>query len=165
VAAQAPGSAIDVDFVRGGVPSSAVIASGSRADSAYLGILVVNTYTSDFEVDISLEGIGGPSAGLVFALAIVDSMTPQPLLADIHVAGTGAIAADGSVGEISSAEKKAVSAADAGAGLFLVPVGNCADLAGRIPDGLEVAAVDSLATAIDSITAWRSGDGELPECM
>lgn len=165
VATQPPGSAIEVDFVRDGAPSSVVIESGTRADSAYLGVLVVNTYTSDFEVDISLEGIGGPSAGLVFALAIVDSMTPQPLLADVHVGGTGAIAADGSVGQISGVEKKAVSVAGAGAGLFLVPEGNCADLAGRIPDGLEVAAVDSLATAIDSITAWRSGDGELPECM
>jgi PDZ domain-containing protein len=165
VAAQPPGSEIRVDYVRGAAEDSVVIASGSRDGRAYLGIVLVNNYSSDFAVDIALEGIGGPSAGLVFALAIVDSMTPEPLLADVHVGGTGTISAEGAVGAISGADKKAVSVADAGAGLFLVPEDNCADLADRVPDGLEVAAVGSLEAAIDSITAWRSGGGEFPACI
>jgi PDZ domain-containing protein len=165
VAAQAPGAEIGVDYVRGGAEGSVVITSGSRDDGAYLGVLLVDNYSSDFEVDIALEGIIGPSAGLIFALAIVDSMTPDALLADVHVGGTGTISADGSVGAIGGVEKKAVSVADAGAGLFLLPEANCADLGDRVPDGLAVAAVDSLDAAIDSITAWRSGDGEFPGCM
>jgi PDZ domain-containing protein len=165
VAAQPAGADIRVDYLRDDVAGSVVISSGSRDGAAYLGIVLTTNYTSDFQVDIALEGIGGPSAGLVFALAIVDTMTPEPLLADVHVGGTGTIDAAGAVGAISGVEKKAVSVADAGAGLFLVPEDNCADLLDRVPDGLEVAAVGSLETAIDSITAWRSGDGELPECM
>lgn len=167
VAEQAAGSAITVDYLRDGAAGSVTVTGGSREDGssgAYLGILVVDRYTSDFAVDIALDGIGGPSAGLVFALAIVDSMTPDDLLGGTHVAATGAIDAQGGVGAIGSVEKKAISVAEAGAGLFLVPQDNCGDLGDRIPDGLAVTPVDNLATAIDSISAWRSGDGELPKC-
>jgi PDZ domain-containing protein len=167
VAAQPAGTPITVDYVRDGAAGSVTATGGSRGDGssgAYLGILVVDRYTSDFEVDIALDGIGGPSAGLVFALAIVDSMTPEDLLDGAHVAATGAIDAQGGVGAIGSVEKKALSVSEAGAGLFLVPRDNCDDLGDRIPEGLVVIPVDSLATAIDSVSAWRSGNGELPKC-
>jgi PDZ domain-containing protein len=167
VAAQPAGSAITVDYMRNDAADSVTVTGGSRdagGGGAYLGILVVDRYTSDFEVDIALDGIGGPSAGLVFALAIVDSMTPEDLFEGTHVAGTGAIDAQGRVGAIGSVDKKALSADDAGAGLFLVPQENCSDLPDRIPEGLTVVPVATLATAIDSMSAWRSGDGELPRC-
>ncbi len=166
VASAEAGSDITVDFLRDGTAETVSIASGSRGatSSAYLGVLVVDNYTSDFGADVALDGIGGPSAGLVFTLAMVDAMTPEPLLDGRHIAGTGTIDAQGRVGPIGGADKKAVSAADAGAELFVVPKDNCADLGGRIPAGLTVVAVDTLAAAIDSIIAWRSGDGELPTC-
>ena len=167
VAALPAGSQVAVDYVRDGEPASVSITSVARPDGspgAYLGLLLVDSYTSDFVANVALKGIGGPSAGMVFALAMTDRMTPGDLLGGGHVAGTGTIDAQGRVGPIGGIDKKAISVQRSGAELFVVPKENCADLAGRVPQGLTVAAVDTLSAAIDSITAWRSGDGELPSC-
>lgn len=161
------GSPVAVAYRRDGEPGEAVITSAVRPDGsagAYLGILLVDNYTSDFTAEVSLDGIGGPSAGLVFSLAMLDEMTPGELLAGAHVAGTGTIDAKGEVGGIGGVEKKAVSVQRSGASLFLVPQANCADLAGRVPAGLTVVPVTTLSDAVDSITAWRAGSKELPVC-
>lgn len=164
VGAQEPGTELEIDYLRDGQASSATITSEAIDGQARIGLLLATEYSSDFEVEISLDGIGGPSAGLAFALAIVDTMTPDSLLGGVHVGATGTISPDGTVGMVSGVGKKSVSVADGGAGLFLVPKDTCDELSVLAPDGLTVAAVDSLSTAIDSITAWRSGEGELPTC-
>ncbi len=167
VAARPSGSEITVEYTRDGSAEQAVITAGSRddgSDSAYLGLLLVDNYTSDFTADVTLEGIGGPSAGMVFSLAMVDRMTPGDMLGGSQVAGTGTIDAQGNVGPIGGADKKIISVQRAGAGLFLVPRANCPDVAGAAPEGLTVVAIDTLSTAIDSIESWRAGDRELPTC-
>ena len=73
-----------------------------EVDRPVIGILVEDSYRSDFEVELNLDGIGGPSAGTVLALAIVDKLTPGDLLDGRHVAGTGTIGPDGAVGGIGS---------------------------------------------------------------
>lgn len=161
------GSQVAIAYVRDGTPGEVRIESGARPDGtagAYLGLMLVDNYTSDFTANVALDGIGGPSAGLVFSLAMVDEMTPGELVAGSHVAGTGSIDADGNVGDIGGIDKKIVSVQRAGATLFLVPPGNCADLIGRIPDGLTVVPVPTLSAAVDSITAWQSGSKDLPAC-
>ena len=167
VRAEPAGSRITVDYTRDGQPGTVTVTGAGRpdgGDGSYLGVLLVDSYTSDFTAKVSLDGIGGPSAGMIFALGMVDKMTPEDLLGDGFVAGTGSIDAEGSVGPIGGIDKKMIAAADQGAGLFLAPRGNCAEVTQRVPEGLTVAAVGTLSEAIDSIRSWRDGAEDLPSC-
>ena len=88
-----------------------------------------------FDVKISLDKVGGPSAGMMFALGIVDTVTPGDLTGGKHVAGTGTITPDGAVGPIGGIGQKMVGARSGGATMFLAPAANCDDVVGHIPDG------------------------------
>lgn len=167
VRAQQAGDTVTVKYTRDGEPSTVDIVATTHpdgSDSAYLGTLLVDYYTSDFEVDLALNGIGGPSAGMVFAVGIVDKMTADEVVGGTHVAGTGTITPDGDIGPIGGANKKMIGAARSGAGFFIAPRSNCADFADNIPDGLQVAAVDTLSEALAATQAWRSGATDLPSC-
>lgn len=128
-----------------------------------VGITVDDQYTSDFDVTVNLAQIGGPSAGLMLALGMVDKLTPGDLLAGGHVAGTGTINGDGAVGEIGGIDKKLLAAREAGAEVFLAPERNCEETLGVTPEGLTVAPVASLSDAVDVIEDWRKGQA-LPTC-
>ena len=95
--------------------------------------------------------IGGPSAGLVFALAIYDKITPGALLRGGHIAGTGTINPAGQVGAIGGLQEKIAGAQDAGATAFLVPEANCADLAG-VRTSMTLVKVATLEQAIDAVS-------------
>lgn len=128
-----------------------------------VGITPGVSYDLPITVEITLPGgIGGPSAGTIFALAIYDALTPGSLTGGASVAGTGEVSADGAVGAIGGIQQKIVGAVDAGAEVFLVPAPNCAEAAGadidpgdirlvRVPD--LGAAVDALETLADDPTA------------
>lgn len=118
-----------------------------------IGVLVAGEYIFPFEVEIELENIGGPSAGMMFALGIIDTLTPDALNGGEEVAGTGTISADGVVGPIGGIVQKMYGALEAGAEWFLAPSGNCDDVAGNIPDGLEVFAVSTLDDSIGVLQA------------
>jgi PDZ domain-containing protein len=96
------------------------------------------------------QKIGGPSAGLVFALAIYDKLTPGELLAGQHLAGTGTIDPSGTVGGIGGIQEKIAGAEQAGATTFLVPAPNCGDLAG-VHTSMRLVRVASLADAIAAV--------------
>ena len=98
--------------------------------------------------------MGGPSAGLMFALAIMDKLSPQDELHGAKVAGTGEIYVDGKVYPIGGIRYKIVGAREAGADYFLAPVANCPDVVGHIPAGLSVYAVNNLADAYAA--SWPS---------
>lgn len=125
-------------------------------------------YEFPFEVDLNLnDNIGGPSAGLMFALGIYDVLTPGALTDGKVVAGTGEIDAEGRVGEIGGIQQKLVGAQDAGAELFLVPAGNCADaLEGNYdPDKMRLVKATTLTDAIDDVKTWvEDPDAELARC-
>lgn len=129
----------------------------------YLGVVVSNFYTAPFDVDFTLEDVGGPSAGLMFTLALIDKLTPDNLADGEFIAGTGTISPDGQVGPIGGIRQKLVGARDAGATLFLMPATHCEEAQGHIPDGLSVAPVDTLTDAIDTIEAYTAG-GAVPSC-
>lgn len=74
-----------------------------------------------FEIDIDIGSIGGPSAGLLFALAVIDVVTPGRLAGDLAVAATGTISIDSTVGPVGSIKQKTVAARDWGADIFIVP--------------------------------------------
>ena len=84
-----------------------------------------------FTVDFNLANVGGPSAGLMFSLAVVDKLTTGDLAGSKFVAGTGTINADGKVGPIGGITHKMVAARDAGATVFLVPAENCYEASSR----------------------------------
>lgn len=132
----------------------AVSASDARP---IVGIVPEVAYDFPFDVDIRLQDVGGPSAGMMFSLGIYDKLTPGALTGGEHVAGTGTIAADGTVGPIGGIRQKMFGARDAGAAWFLAPESNCDEVAEGIPDGLTVFAVSTLDQAVDVVDAIGSG--------
>lgn len=122
-----------------------------------IGILVAGSYEFPIEVDIALENVGGPSAGLMFALGIVDKLTEENITAGHIVAGTGTVNAGGVVGSIGGIRHKMFGALDDGASVFLAPLGNCGDVVGHIPNGLAVYPVATLDDAVDVLRILDAG--------
>ncbi|MET7437233.1 YlbL family protein [Streptomyces sp. NPDC004082] len=132
---------------------------------AIVGISAGTDHTFPFSIDIKLADVGGPSAGLMFALGIVDKLTPGNLTGGRFVAGTGTIDDDGKVGPIGGIELKTVGARDKGAQYFLTPKDNCAAAAKDTPDGLTLVKVNTIDDAMDALEDIRSGDtAALPKC-
>ncbi|MGY2745682.1 YlbL family protein [Pseudarthrobacter sp. O4] len=131
-----------------------------------LGVLLQYKFTFPFEVKISLDKVGGPSAGMMFALGIVDTVTPGDLTGGKHIAGTGTITPDGAVGPIGGIGQKMQGARSGGATLFLAPSANCDEVLGHIPAGLQVVKVENLAEARKAVELAASGTdtSALPAC-
>ncbi|MBC7297294.1 MAG: signal protein PDZ, partial [Demequina sp.] len=105
------------------------------------------------------------SAGMMFALAIMDQLTPDDELHGSHVAGTGVVDVDGQVYPIGGIALKMLGARAAGADYFLAPVENCDEVLGHVPDGLDVYSVDTLDDAYAAIVAIGKKDTSvLPRC-
>ncbi|WP_432247975.1 YlbL family protein [Streptomyces sanyensis] len=132
---------------------------------AVVGIQAGTDHTFPFTIDIHLADVGGPSAGLMFALGIVDKLTPGDLTGGEFVAGTGTIDEAGEVGPIGGIEMKLVGARNAGAEYFLTPSANCATAASDTPEGLTLVKVDTIEDATGALEQIREGDtAELPAC-
>jgi len=130
---------------------------------AFLGIGVGEDYKAPFHLDFTLGGVGGPSAGMMLSLGIVDKLTPGSLNGGRHVAGTGTITPDGTVGAIGGIEQKMIGARRAGATIFLAPSENCVDvLKAAVPAGLTVAKVSTLSEAVEAVTAYVAGKAVTP---
>ncbi|MFZ8927357.1 MAG: PDZ domain-containing protein [Candidatus Nanopelagicales bacterium] len=160
------GTPLAFTVVRDGVETTVDVVSAEKPDEPgvpYVGITVGINYRAEFPITFTLEDIGGPSAGMMLSLAIVDKLTPDDLTGGGHVAGTGTIDPAGTVGAIGGIRQKLAGARGAGATLFLMPEVHCEEAAGHIPDGLTVVPVTSLQGALDALSAWRSG-GSLPAC-
>ena len=134
-------------------------------DRAGIGIGIEPRYDYPYEVSIDAGTVGGPSAGMMFALAVHDVLTPGPMTKGRSIAGTGTINDAGEVGPIGGIRQKMVGARDADVEWFLAPEGNCTDVAGHVPDDLDVVAVgdfDEATTAVESIAKGDTDD--LPTC-
>jgi Lon-like protease len=142
-----------------------VVSTGAPDDAQrpFVGIGVGTLYVAPFDLEFTLEDVGGPSAGTMFALGIIDKLTPGNLADGRHVAGTGTITPDGQVGPIGGIRQKLAGAAGAGAQLFLMPQVHCEEAAGHVPDGMTVVPIQTLTQAVDAIEAWRAGR-PLPTC-
>lgn len=155
-----PGQTVAVRLRRGdGAPLAERIKLGSNPDRkvGFLGITPIDHADVDFKVKISLADVGGPSAGLVFALAIVDKLTPGELNRGAMVAGTGEIDDQGKVGEIGGINFKLTAAREAGAREFLVPARNCAEARASAPDGLRLIKVSTLSDAVSALRDVSQG--------
>ncbi|MEU2749397.1 PDZ domain-containing protein [Streptomyces collinus] len=132
---------------------------------AIVGISAGTDHTFPFTIDIKLADVGGPSAGLMFALGIYDKLTPGSLTGGKFVAGTGTIDDAGKVGPIGGIEMKTVGARAKGAQYFLTPADNCAAAAKDTPDGLTLIKVGTIKDALGALKDIRSGDtADLPKC-
>ena len=131
-------------------------------------IQVAPSYEFPFEVDLNIsENIGGPSAGLMFALGIYDVLTPGSLTGGRVVAGTGEIDARGRVGPIGGIAQKVAGAQADDAELFLVPADNCAEALGANydPDEIRLVRTTSFEQAKESLETWvEDPDADLPRC-
>ncbi len=119
-----------------------------------------------FPVSVNIDpDIGGPSAGMIFALGIYDTLTEGSLTGGGAVAGTGTIDLDGAVGPIGGIQQKIAGAERDGAELFLVPADNCADAA-QVDDGApRLVRVETFEDALSSVQAWAEDpDADLPTC-
>lgn len=166
VAALSPGDVITVGVVREGVEHEAEFATiEGEGGRALMGILVDPIFELPIDVVVQIDSVGGPSAGLMFSLAIMDLLTPEDELQGALVAGTGAISPDGDVLPIGGIRLKMHGAVSDGSEYFLAPVENCAEVVGHIPDGLSVVAVDTLDDAYQAIRSIGAGAvEELPTC-
>ncbi|MEV5429959.1 PDZ domain-containing protein [Streptomyces sp. NPDC052701] len=132
---------------------------------AIVGISAGTDHTFPFTIDIKLADVGGPSAGLMFALGIYDKLTPGSLTGGKFVAGTGTIDDEGNVGPIGGIEMKMVGARGKGAEYFLTPADNCAAAARDTPEGLTLVKVKTMDDALGALGDIRSGDtADLPKC-
>ena len=119
--------------------------------SPYIGVVMQDLghrFDPGFEVEIETGEIGGPSAGLMFALALYDRLTADDLTNGLDVAGTGTIACDGGIGAIGGIEQKVAAAEEQGAEIFLAPAPNAVD-AEAVSDDIEVVAVSTFDDAVE----------------
>ena len=161
------GKPVKVSVQRAGNPVTATITPTKNSAGRYiLGVLLQYKFTFPFDVKISLDQVGGPSAGMMFALGILDTVTPGDLTGGKHIAGTGTITPDGAVGPIGGIAQKMQGARSGGATLFLAPAANCDDVVGHVPDGLRVVRVENLTEARKAVELAASGGDTsgLPVC-
>ena len=161
-----PGTTVTVDVRRGDDELHLPVVTSEREDGgALLGINIDRTFDLPVEVTINIDNIGGPSAGTMFALGIIDLLTPEDEVGGQRIAGTGAIDELGSVGPIGGIQHKMAGARRDGADWFLAPRSNCDEVVGHVPSGLHVVAVDTLHEAREAVVAIGSGKGaRLPTC-
>jgi PDZ domain-containing protein len=168
-AIQAHGTAtpLTVGIRRGGTEQQVEITPELSADTKKpaVGILTGSRYVFPYTVRFQLADVGGPSAGMMLALGIYDKLTPGSLTGGAHIAGTGTIVADGTVGAIGGIRQKMYGARDAGADWFLAPAANCGDVVGHVPAGLRVVKVTTLQQALTDVKkiAAKKADA-LPTC-
>jgi PDZ domain-containing protein len=161
-----PGDVVRIAYTRDGKPSTVTITAGVSPDKpvrAVLGITAAENSTFDVKVDIKLSNIGGPSAGLMFALGIIDKLTPESLTGGRKIAGTGEITPDGTVGPIGGIAEKMIGAKERGATVFLSPAENCPEAKSTKPDGIALIKVSTLKGALAALRTLRSG-GTPPSC-
>ncbi|MET3718252.1 MULTISPECIES: S16 family serine protease [unclassified Arthrobacter] len=146
--------------------SQSITPMANGAGRYILGVKLKYLFTFPFDVKISLDKVGGPSAGLMFSLGIIDTVTPGDLTGGKHVAGTGTITPDGAVGPIGGIQQKMLGARAGGATLFLAPADNCDDVVGHVPEGMQVVKVENLAQARAAVELAGSGQdtSALPLC-
>ncbi len=156
--ARKPGDTLTLTVKRGATSVDATFDLIAAEDGrALMGISIDPSFDLPIQVKVDIDRVGGPSAGMMFALAIMDKLTPEDELHGAKVAGTGEIYVDGKVYPIGGIQYKLNGARGAGAEYFLAPAANCPDVIGHIPAGLSVYAVNDLTDAYAAIVAIGQG--------
>jgi PDZ domain-containing protein len=163
ISSREPGEPVRIGYTRDGRGATAVIQTTEASGRDGEAVTVIGVVTQEepvevpFEVKISLDEVGGPSAGLMFTLGILDKLDAESLTGGKYIAGTGEISPDGTVGQIGGINHKLVAAQRKGADAFLVPEENCAQAVQTAPEGLLLVQVGTLTEALDGLAAVRDG--------
>ena len=158
IRAKPVGTALAVGYLRGGQPATVTITTAAGEDGkSRVGVSAENKQPHPFTLKIDLDKIGGPSAGLMFALGIVDKLDPKDLTGGTVIAGTGSIDDEGRVGPIGGVPQKLVAAKGAHATVFLTPADNCAEAVGAPHPGLKLIKVTTIDDALAALQALRDG--------
>lgn len=158
----APGKRVKLMVSRDGEDRTVSVTTEASPDDetkARVGVQLSEDFDPPFDVKVTLgREIGGPSAGLIFALAIYDRITPGELTDGRYVAGTGTIDSAGAVGPIGGIQQKIAGASANGATIFLVPADNCAE-AGQSPlaDEIDLVKVATMDDAVAALRAYAEG--------
>lgn len=160
------GDTVTLTVRRHGEPVDIPIVTTAKDDGgAQIGVFIDPAFDMPVDVTVSIDDIGGPSAGTMFALGIVDKMTPEDEANGKDIAGTGTMDVTGEVGPIGGIRQKLAGATRDGATWFLAPAANCDEVVDHVPDGLRVVRIETLHEAREAITAIGAGTADdLPTC-
>jgi Lon-like protease len=159
-----PGTPVTLTIKRDGATKTVRVVTKKFDGVPVVGVrLGTPAYVFPFTVKINIPGVGGPSAGMMFALAIIDKLTPGKLTGGKFIAGTGEIDPSGAVAPIGGIQQKMAGARAAGATIFLTPAANCANTAGAVPAGLRLVKVSTLSQAVADLQAINAGR-PVPSC-
>lgn len=160
-----PGDEVKVTVLRSGKKRTVAVQTRDSEGTAVMGIQIAPKFKFPFTVKVNAGEVGGPSAGLMFSLAIYDKLTPGALTKGKKFAGTGTMAFDGVVGPIGGIRQKLVGARSSGADHFLAPSQNCPEVKGHVPDGLHVykiSSFDQARSVVQKVAAGKTSG--LPTC-
>ena len=154
-----PDSTVTVAYTRLGEPGTTTVTTRAAEgrEGSLLGISVLDQPAAPFDVDIEVADVGGPSAGLMLTLGILELVGEDDLTGGAVVAGTGTIDLEGNVGPIGGIGLKMLAARDLGADLFLVPADNCAEAVAAPYAGVPMAKVATLDDALAALADLRAG--------
>ncbi|MBT1097499.1 S16 family serine protease [Streptomyces sp. Tu102] len=140
----------------------------SQGDATEAALNYLDLNDKDVKVTLKLADVGGPSAGLLFSLGIIDKLNGDGTGGDLTggrtIAGTGTIDPAGKVGAVGGVSLKTQAASRDGATVFLVPKAECGDAKAELPKGLRLVPVTTLKGAVNALTALQSGKGSVPSC-
>jgi len=143
-----PGESVDVEYLRAGATQKVSVATAAASDGrTLLGVSAGVIPQLPFKIDINAGDIGGPSAGLLFTLGVVEKLTPGSLADKRIISGTGTMTPDGKVGAIGGIDEKIRGAKRAGATLFLAPIDNCKNITVK-NSGMTVVGVRDVGAAV-----------------
>ncbi|MDG4833185.1 PDZ domain-containing protein [Solwaraspora sp. WMMD1047] len=157
IRAEPAGTALTIGYTRAGAAATAEITSRESDGVPRIGVEIEQQQPKPFELKIDLNDIGGPSAGLMFALGIIDKIEPDDLTGGKIIAGTGTIDEEGRVGPIGGIPQKLVGAKAADAVAFLVPADNCAEAVRNAQPDLPLVRVGTLDEALTALETLRAG--------
>jgi PDZ domain-containing protein len=159
------GSMLTLTITRAGQSREIQVGTRQSGGHPVMGVQVGEQYKFPFQIKISVGDIGGPSAGMMFSLGIIDKLTKLDLTAGRFIAGTGEITPSGQVQPIGGIQQKMIGSRNAGATIFLTPAANCADTKGAVPAGLRLVKVSTLNQAVTYLEALKSGQSSsVPSC-
>ncbi len=156
IQAKPVGSSLRIGYTRAGAANTVtIVTTAGTGKKPQVGIKVKQEQPHPFTISIDLDKIGGPSAGLMFTLGIVDKVRAPDLTGGRNIAGTGTIDDDGNVGPIGGVPQKLLGAKAAHATVFLTPAANCAEAVANAQPGLKLVKVSTLDDALAALTALR----------
>jgi PDZ domain-containing protein len=164
IRSKSAGSTVTIGYTRHGTAGTTSITTAKAPDgTTRIGVQADDQVASPYTITFSLDDVGGPSAGLMFSLGIVDKLTPNDLTAGLTIAGTGTIDDQGNVGAIGGIAQKMRGAKRDGATIFLSPADNCAEAVANAVPGLELVKVSTLSGAVGALKTLAD-HGTPPMC-